>query len=134
LCAEVFELSRPFLLRYGCAAVSIVIATWVRVALNPILGDQARFPTFFFAVLVTAWYGGARPACVAGILGGLSADYFLLPPRASFGLQGLTQYVELGLYATVSAGIAVLGAAMSAAPLGDTRKLRQTREETGADR
>src|ERR1700692_2492531 len=92
------ELSRPFLLCYGFAVGSIALATWARVFLDPVLGDQRPFPPLLFAVLLSAWYGGVRPALAAVFLGVLSADYFLLLPRSSFWIKGAAQYVELALY------------------------------------
>jgi PAS domain S-box-containing protein len=123
------ELSRAFLLRYGFAVGSIALATWVRVLLDPVLGDQSPFPTLLFAVLLTAWYGGVGPALVAALLGLLSADYFLLLPRGSFWIKGASQYVEVALYLGISVGVAELGGVMQAAPLGSIRKLQQAREE-----
>jgi PAS domain S-box-containing protein len=122
------ELSRPFMLRYGCALAGIAVATWVRILLDPVLGDQSPFPTLLFAVLLTAWYGGVRPALLAVILGLFSADYFLILPRGSFGFKGTAQYVELVLYLGVGVGIAVLGGVMQGAPLASIRKLQQARE------
>ena len=60
-----------FLKRYGCAIVSIVLATWLRLLLDPALGEQFPFATLFFAVLLTAWYGGLLPALAAVVRGGL---------------------------------------------------------------
>src|SRR6202790_2392825 len=103
------ELSRPFMLRYGLAVAGIALATWVRVLLDPVLGDQSPFPTLLFAVLLTAWYGGIRPALVAVILGVFSADYFLVLPRGGFLNKSTAQYVDLLLYIGVGVGIAVVG-------------------------
>ena len=44
-----------FLLRYGCAAVSIALTTRVRRLLDPALGLQFPYATIFFAVLLTDW-------------------------------------------------------------------------------
>ena len=88
------ELSRSFLLRYGCAVLSIALATWVRVLLNPTLGVQNAFSTLLLAVLVTAWYGGVQPALLAVVLGVFSADYFLIPPIGGFGFKGAAQYAD----------------------------------------
>ena len=122
------ELSRPLVLRYGFAVAGIALATWVRVLLDPVLGDQSPFPTLLFAVLLTAWYGGVRPALVAVIVGVFSADYFLVLPRGSFGFKGTAQCVDLVLYLSVGVGIAVLGGVMQRAPLASIRKLQQARE------
>ncbi len=61
------------------------------------------------------WYGGFRPALAAVILGGLAADYFLLPPRGSFSLASVNERVGMVLYLCTGVGIAALGGAMEAA-------------------
>ncbi len=121
--------ARPRLFRYGLAVVSIALATWVRLLLDPALGYQLPYPTLLLAVMLTAWYGGVRPASVAVILGALSANYFLVLPRGGFGLTDAAQYVDLALYLCVGAGIAVLGRAPSAG----IRKLTETREALAQD-
>ena len=102
-------------LPYGIAVVSVALAVWVRFLLDPVIGNQLPFATLFFAVLLTSWYGGVRPALLAALLGGMAAWYFLLPPRNSFALHGLGQQVGVGLYFGISLGIALLGGAMQSA-------------------
>jgi PAS domain S-box-containing protein len=104
-------------LSYGCAVASIVLATGVRLLLDPVLGDQFPIATLFFAVMLTAWYGGFGPALVSVVLGGIAANYFLLLPRGSFGLKDWDQQVGLVLYLSVGLGIALLGGVMRAAQL-----------------
>jgi PAS domain S-box-containing protein len=122
------ELARPALLRYGSAVAGIALATWVRVLLDPALGDRSAFATLLFAVLATAWYGGVWPALLAVVLGVFSADYFLVPPLGSFGFKGAAQYADLVLYVGAGIGIAVLGGVMHAARLSSIRRLHQTRD------
>ena len=124
--------NRAFVLRYGCAVLTIAAATWVRVLLDPALGDQSPFPPMLFAILLTVWFGGFAPAVLALVLGILSADYFLVAPRASFGFKGTAQYVDLAFYVSVGAGIAVIGGIMHAARLKSLHKLLETRNELGA--
>jgi len=119
---------RWFALRYGCAVVSIALATWARLLLDPVLGNQASYGTLLFAVLVTAWYGGVWPALLAVFLGIVSADYFLILPRGSFGLTGADQYIDLALYLTVGVGVAVIGGKMHAATKIANKQLDQTRD------
>lgn len=117
------------MLRYGCAIVSIALATWVRLLLDPVLGSQIPYPTLLLAVLLTAWYGGVRPALLAVLLGVFSARYFLILPRGSFEFTGADQFLGLVLYLSVGVGIAVVGGALRAAPLlVSDRKLQQARE------
>jgi PAS domain S-box-containing protein len=96
--------------------------------LDPVVGNQIPYATLLFAVLATAWYGGVWPALLAVVIGGFSADYFLVLPRGSFGIAGAEQYVDLARYLAVGVGIAVLGGAMQAKSLGGIRKLQSARD------
>ncbi len=116
------------LLQYGCAILSVVLATWVRLSLDPMLGLQYPYATIFFAVLLAAAYGGFHPGLAALILGALSSDYFLIPPRGSFRLQGWQQCFGMGLYLVTGFGIVVLGGAMREAK----RKLEKRVQERTA--
>ena len=122
------ELSRSLSLRYGCAAASIALATCLRVLLDPVLGPELSFATLFFAVLLTAWYGGRRPALAAVFLGLLSADFFLLSPHGDFLARNAAQVAGLALFAGVGTAIALLGGSMGAASLRTLAKLRQAGE------
>ena len=123
------QASRSFILRYGCAVVSIALATWIRLLLDPVLGDRSPYATLLFAVLLTAWYGGLGPALMAAVIGSFSADYFLVAPRGSLGLQSTDQWVNLLLYASVSAGIAILGGMMHASHARAFRRLHQAQAD-----
>ena len=103
------------MLRYGFAAASIALATWVRLLLDPVIGFQFPFATLFLAVMLTAWYGGFGPALVAALLGSLSSLYYLLPPRGGFAIKGFDQWVGMLLYLGTGLGIAFLGGLMKAA-------------------
>ncbi len=102
----------PVVSRYICAIASVALAIGARLLLDPVLGQQIPFPTILVAVLVSAWYGGFRPALLAVVLGALGADFFLLTPRVSFQLAVLRDQVGLALFVFAGLGIALLGAAM----------------------
>ena len=121
------ELRRSSMFHYGCAVATIALATWVGVLFHTILGDQHPFYTLLFAILLTAWYGGVRPALAAVILGVILADYFLVPPRGKFGFKGAAQYTDLVSYIVLSVGVALLGGARQGTISG-IRKLQQARE------
>ena len=111
-------------LRYGVAVASIILATGIRLLLDPILGDKFAFTTLFFAVMVAAWYGGFGPAISASVFGAVCAIGLLLPPRGSFTVEGFDNQVGLALYLAGSFGIALLGGSMREA---------QRRAEDNAD-
>ncbi len=126
---EVPELPRSFMLRYACAVFSIALATWLRILLDPVLGVEFPFPTLLLAILVTAWFGGRRPALAAVVLGVFSADYFLIAPRGSLLFENAAQFAGCVLYTGVGVGIALLGGSMGAAARSSIRKLQRAREQ-----
>jgi PAS domain S-box-containing protein len=100
--------------RYGCALVSVALAFWVRLRLDPVFGDRLPIATFFLAVLVSAWYGGFLPALVAVAVGAVASDYFMSEPRGTFAF-GFDQKLGLALYLVTAIGIALLAGLMHAA-------------------
>src|SRR5215210_3255164 len=89
------------LLRYAVAVGSAVLATLVRVLLDPYLGDHLLYPTFFLAVTFAHWYCGAGPSLVALVLGSLAATYFFVPPRNSLLIHDLPRLVGTLTYFVV---------------------------------
>ena len=120
---------RQFFVRYGCALASVALATWARLLLDPVLGNQAPYSILLFAVLVTVSFAGIWPALLAVLLGSLSADYFVVAPRGSLGLTGADEYVSWALYWLLGTGIALLGGAMRTARLANAEKALQARKE-----
>jgi two-component system cell cycle sensor histidine kinase/response regulator CckA len=114
----------PFL-RYGTAFVGIALATWLRVLLDPMLGDDFPFATLFFAVLFTAWYGGFGPAVMATALGALACAYFLIPPGGEFFPRETPQQIRSGFFLAIGLGFACLGGARRASLRRAEQALRQ---------
>ena len=97
---------------YACAIISVAVAVLSRRLLDPIVGTGVPFATVYLAVLITAWYGGRRPALMAVVLGAISVDYFLLIPRGSFELEGVGQQASFVVFLVVGVGISLLGGSM----------------------
>ena len=53
---------RSLFCRYGAAFVAIVLATLLRIWLDPFLENHAPFSTYFVAIMFAAWYGGIGPS------------------------------------------------------------------------
>ena len=93
------RLSSPYVI--AIAAVFAMAA--VRILLNPLLGSELPFITFFLAVFVSAWVGGIGPAVLATILSSLLAVVmFLAPvhapkPLGVVGITGLVVFIAIGL-------------------------------------
>src|ERR1035438_5618724 len=65
-------------LRYGAAVFSIAVASLVRMALGPLLGDQLPFVTFFAGIAAAAWFGGVGPSLLSAALGFALAELFFV--------------------------------------------------------
>jgi PAS domain S-box-containing protein len=113
---------------YGLTVITVGLATLVRWLLDPILGDQLPYPTFFVAVIVSAWIGGLRPALLATGLGFFVSWYCFMSPRFSLlGTSGV-QFLGLGMYLMVSFAIAAFGEAMR---VGQRRFEELARQQEG---
>src|SRR5689334_15765979 len=86
------------LARYGVTIASVVICTGIRMAADPILGNQHGYTFYFAAIAISAWFSGFWPAIVATILSYLAADWFFIPPRYAFDFHDFTadDFLSLG--------------------------------------
>ncbi len=89
------------LLRYSIAVTSVLLATLLRLLLDPLLQQNAPYATYFLAVLFTAWACGLGPALLAICLGAIGAVYLFVPPQHSVALSGAANIVGFGLFLSV---------------------------------
>lgn len=83
------------------AAISLSgIALAARFAINPWTPPGYPYLTFFPAVVLSSFLFGRGPGIFAGLLGGLSAWYYFIPPFHSFIVLPGTP-IALGLYAGI---------------------------------
>ncbi len=87
--------------KYLIALVAIVAATWIRMLVDPVVGDRHPFVTYILAIIFTSWYCGMWPAVLALVCGFLAAAYFFATPRGSIAIYGLDMQVGLVLYTVV---------------------------------
>ena len=62
-------------INYAVAALSVIIATVIRIWLDPILGEGSPFVTYTFSIVFMAWYGGIGPSFLAMVLGFAAAKF-----------------------------------------------------------
>jgi PAS domain S-box-containing protein len=111
LCVErppMYKTRRFPFLRYGIAVVSIVLATLLRLWLDPILDDYIPFTTYYAAIMFTAWYGGLGPSIAALISGALLASYLFVEPRRSLMISNLEHQVGMLLFLLVGIVVSLL--------------------------
>ena len=93
---------------YAVAIVAVVIATIIRLLIDPLVGDRMIFFTFFFAVILSAWYGSFGPGLLAVGLSILAANYFFMEPRFGWGLSKTSDQFDLLRFVLVGVSTAVL--------------------------
>jgi len=113
-----------FIRPYGFAATCVVLAVLARLSLDPLIGFQFPYGTLYFAVLLSAWYGGIGVALAALALGVLAEVHFILPPRGGWWVAGFDQKIGLGQFIAVGTGIALFGGAMKSARRSAEASLR----------
>jgi PAS domain S-box-containing protein len=76
----------PVIWRYGIAVLSVVAA--LKLTQWPALHlQESPLALFVFAVLLSAWVGGAAPGLLATALSSLVFDYFFLSPTHSLAVK-----------------------------------------------
>jgi signal transduction histidine kinase len=86
---------RPLTFRYAIPFVAVAAATFL-ASLLPWRVDPSHFSLYFFAVMLSAWYGGFGAGLISTALSVLALDYFFISPIYS---------VELDWHAVVRTGV-----------------------------
>jgi PAS domain S-box-containing protein len=98
---------RSKVLRYAASIATAPLALAARLALNPLLGLDAPYSTFYLATALTAYLAGLWPAMFTAVLGAILADYYFIPPLGSFGRLTTSKAIWESLYLVISAAIVV---------------------------
>jgi len=67
--------------RYGIAVIGVALAAALRMALDPILGEELPLFLFAFPVILASWFGGLWPGLLATALSLVAGDYLFIAPR-----------------------------------------------------
>ncbi len=85
---------REQLLHYSIAFLSVALALWTTLLLNPYLTPTPAV-LFFAAVMLSAWYGGLGPGLLATLLSTLAIDYFFFKPLYPQNITNLNLVIPL---------------------------------------
>ncbi len=90
---------------YGLAVAAVAVATLVRAALDPLLGEASPYVTYFATALALFLAAGLGPAVLGAGAGGLAGAYLFVEPRGTFeatksGATGLVLYLGV-VFATL---------------------------------
>ncbi len=87
----------------------------IRHLLGPFLGESVPFITFFPAVAIAAWYGGARSAVLTTVLSAAAAWVLFIPPQYSLAVTRRTDLVGLVVFVTMGLVISLFSGRLHAA-------------------
>ena len=79
--------------------VTVLVATALRLAIEPLIQADRPFLLYFGATAVAGWFGGFRAGLLATVLGALAATYLFVPPRQSLLLTPATA-LQVTLFVT----------------------------------
>ena len=115
--------------RYGVTVAVVAVAAIVRRLLDPILGDSPPFPTYFIAVIFSAWYAGLRPAILATLLGFIVPSFVFASPQFAV-LEGTApQLLASVMYFVVCSAIIAFSEAMRIAQRRATQSEQFARQQ-----
>lgn len=69
--------------RYGLVIILVVVFFLIKTSLVAIFEKNVPFLFSTFIVILSAWYGGAKPGILATLLTGVISDFLFLEPRLS---------------------------------------------------
>jgi PAS domain S-box-containing protein len=92
---------------FGFAAA--VIATGVRAAIDPLLGNKFAYVAVFYAVLAAAWWRGTVAGLSAASVGMVLSIYFWVEPRGALTVSRSDDVIGLLLFFLASLAISFLG-------------------------
>ena len=99
---------RQKLLRYGAGVLCAGLGLATRLLLQPILGLQLPYITFFFAAMMATWLGGLGPGLLCVLLSAAAVDWFWIEPVGAFTIGVAHDLVGLGLFVTLASAIVLL--------------------------
>jgi len=117
---------RSGLVRYGVAALVILLAAGVRWVLQSIMGPTPPYVTFYLAIVAAAAFGGLGPGVLATGVGAV-LGIVLADTDAPLELTNLAEQVRLAIYVLSGLGISLIAAAMHGARDAANREAQRLR-------
>ena len=99
--------SRP--IRYGAAALLALAAALLRSYLDPVIGGNVPFTTYYLAIMVAAWVGGYGPGLLAVVISLLTELLFFIAPADGLLPMATSDWTAVLLFAAIGLAISWLG-------------------------
>lgn len=124
---NIFTRGREQLLHYGIALLSVALALWATLLLNPYLTPTPA-ALFYVAVMVSAWYGGLKPGLLATVLSTLAINYFFFKPFEPHNITNLSRLIPLVVFIMAAVLISLLNESRRTAQRKAEASLKSLRE------
>ena len=86
----------------------MLLATALRLSLDPLVNTNLPFTTYFVAVILTAIYFGLGPALLSMMLGAVFGAFFFVEPRHSFTFASSSDALRLLSFCLLTGGLSAL--------------------------
>jgi PAS domain S-box-containing protein len=100
---------------YFFAVVAVLVATLVRMAVDPLVDGRVPFATYFAALAAVGLFGNLGAALFATALSTFAGAFFFMPPRYTLSGLSAADLFSLALFAASGVVIAVLAGRMQQA-------------------
>ncbi len=91
--------ARSFFLDLSVAMLSVSLAFLIKWLSGPYINiGETPFLFSFFAIMLSAWYGGLIPGLYATFFSSLVTLYYFLPPYNSFEVSSINQIYEIATF------------------------------------
>ncbi len=97
--------------RYSLALLSVAIALMMRIAMQPLYGEENPYRSMWLAVVYCAWFCGVGPSILAIITGVIGVWYFILEPEFVFSRLDSRQLLGAAGFVVFALAIVALGEA-----------------------
>jgi signal transduction histidine kinase len=108
---------------YWLALLSALFGFFLRLAIDPWLGNQMPYITFLVAVAVVGLFASVGPALASAGLGAVIAYWCFVPPRYQWGFRGVSDAAGFFSYLAAALGIVLLTGARKKAYAEAERRL-----------
>jgi PAS domain S-box-containing protein len=95
--------SRGYLLSIVCVGLAFVL----RLALDPLWGDNLPYLWFFMAELVVMRFAGPGPLALTALFGFFLGEWFFVNPRHSFFILSTMSQVNSGFFVLISVALVI---------------------------
>jgi PAS domain S-box-containing protein len=117
------------LIRYGAAIAVVLLATAVRLVLDPVLGERFPAITYMVALVFAGWFGGFGPSVAALLLSSLLLPLVVLEPRGSLSISNPQARAGYAIYVVLGMAVALMGGSMRGAKTRAEESAKAARAE-----